>query len=904
MKPTRNLFVSLLSLSAITLSGSHHVQAATRTWDGSTSGDWSVLTNWSGDTLPSANNDTASFAGAFGIGGTAITLGANQNTGTLLISTATDFSLNNFTLTLATGDITRSATTGTTTINSAIALGGPGSWTIDGGLIVNGIISGATTLEKAAGPGGTGIGTLTLTGNNSFTGEMKLSAGTLRATTSVNALGLGTLNLVGGILQLADDAGLNFARNTLIDANNTGNVTIQSDRITAGAGVTHTLGTLEIKATLFTVAKGANVTSGTAGMTFGATTLSVNNTTFETQAGALLTLASIGSGIQNRSFTITGAGDTASGAITVNSGALTKSGTGSLTLSGASDYTGTTSVTGGKLVVNGSLGATAVTVSGGASLSGTGSIGTNAAGTVVLNSGASDLARGAIDLTNGSIGTLSFAAKTAATTVLTIGGTAGNTSILSFDVGATADQIALGTNARLNIGAGGGLVRLTSLGGLTNTTQRLISSTTASTGAGTLANMVLDSTTGNFSGFTLGLVVTGNNLDLGKTANAAAAAAYWKGTNDGVWNTFTGGNANISNFATNLAGANATGKVGATTDVNFNATTAANFGSTTLGEDFTIKSLTYGGNAASAVGIGGSNTLTIMNGVTVASGSATGHEISTKVALGANQTWTVTDIAQVLNDSNEISGGFALTKAGDGTLKFSAANTYTGDTIVKAGTLKFDGNASVLSTKIIVGDTGSSGAVLDVSTVSGGFVVNASQTVSGIGTITGGASTIQMNGTIAPGNGTSGAGVLNSTGDINLALNSVFQIDINGINPGTPAPGTNYDQLKVAGGVTLAGLLSVDPTGYTQNNGDLFFALVNDGAAAISGVFSNAPEGSTVTFGSQQFAVTYLGNYDTVNSIFSFTGGNDFVMMTVPEPSAALLGGLGALFLLRRRRSA
>jgi autotransporter-associated beta strand protein len=62
---------------------------------------------------------------------------------------------------------------------------------------------------------------------------------------------------------------------------------------------------------------------------------------------------------------------------------LTKTGTGSFTLSGASTYTGATSVTKGSLIVNGSLGATPVTVSSGAYLSGAGSI----AGPVTINSG-------------------------------------------------------------------------------------------------------------------------------------------------------------------------------------------------------------------------------------------------------------------------------------------------------------------------------------------------------------------------------------------------------------------------------------------------------------------------------------------------------------------------------------
>jgi autotransporter-associated beta strand protein len=245
-----------------------------------------------------------------------------------------------------------------------------------------------------------------------------------------------------------------------------------------------------------------------------------------------------------------------------------------------------------------------------------------------------------------------------------------------------------------------------------------------------------------------------------------------------------------------------------------------------------------------------------------------------------------------------ISGsGFGITKTGSNILTLNVSNSYNGATTIKAGTLKLDALGGIASSNIIVGDAGSSGAILDATTKTGNFTVASGQTVSGIGTIQG-STTIQLNGTIAPGN--SGAGVLNNLGNIALQAGSNLAIELGGTAPGIGG----YDQLNVTGSATLGGLLAVSTIGgFTPTFGSLFFVLANDSNDAISGVFSNAAtNGSTYTLGGQQFQISYFGNH-TGGGAGTFTGGNDVALRAIPEPSAALLGGIGALFLLRRRRS-
>ena len=219
-------------------------------------------------------------------------------------------------------------------------------------------------------------------------------------------------------------------------------------------------------------------------------------------------------------------------------------------------------------------------------------------------------------------------------------------------------------------------------------------------------------------------------------------------------------------------------------------------------------------------------------------------------------------------NSGVIAGAISLVKEGSGTQTLGDTNTYTGTTTVSAGKLVINGNITT-----------------SITTVSSGG------TLGGVGTV--GAITVNSGGTLAPG---SSPGILNA-GNTTLELGSTLGIEIDGASLAT-----GYDQLNVGGTVSLAGLLSITMGSFTPADGDLFFILANDGTDDISGVFSNAAlDGSTYSLDGQDFKISYFGNH-TGGGAGSFTGGNDVVLMAVPEPASALLGSLGLIALLRRRR--
>jgi fibronectin-binding autotransporter adhesin len=252
-----------------------------------------------------------------------------------------------------------------------------------------------------------GSGTLTLTGNNTYTGGTIINpGGTLEiADGGANPIGTGDVT-DGGTLAVNRSTAFTLANNitnsgglhqtgagilTLIGANTyTGNTVIDAGTTlqVGDAGTAGTLGTGAVtdNGTLIvnrmdSVTISGNI-SGTGVLNqegTGTTTLSGTNSYSggtNIDAGTLQgTTNSLQGTIHNNSvLTFDQSFDgTYSGAVD-GTGSVNKNGTGAVTFSGASTYTGPTNVNAGELTVNGSV-TSAVTVSSGATLSGTGTTG-------------------------------------------------------------------------------------------------------------------------------------------------------------------------------------------------------------------------------------------------------------------------------------------------------------------------------------------------------------------------------------------------------------------------------------------------------------------------------------------------------------------------------------------------
>jgi len=581
----------------------------------------------------------------------------------------------NGTVSLTGGEVQIGSATALSNVNTvSFASGATGTLTLNGnGLTIGGLTTGATVGTSVVQNNSASASALTVniaSGNNTFGGV--LQNGAAAGALSLIKSGTGSLTLSGA--------------NTFTGgATLTGGTLMVGNASALGSGGTLTLngGTATLNVGTYTVAVG--FLTGGAGygtITGGAGTLTVNQNADSTFGG-----------------TLTG------------SMALTKTGTGKLTLGGNSTYAGVTTISGGTLALSssGSIGqsqtitvgsaavfdvtglAAGFTLNANKTLTGTGTVNGNTIMSGILSPGSSP-------------GTITFNGNATLTAggsylwevgTVTGNGTQDTYAGINFDKQIVTGTLTLNSAFTINItGLGTSVAGWNPRGNYSwiiahANAGAITGSSTCTVNTGAIDN------NNSLGGGTFTAVVSGSDLVLSFNGGTTTSVGAWwsvAGAGTGTWDTST------ASWVYNSAG---------------------NGGSFTWNNpnDAATFSTAGAGTGTFVVNVGSVSA----NSITISGGTPTFNS-GTITLTGAGGTITLNGGGGGATIFSVLAGSVGLTKAGTGTgaLTISGNNTYTGGTTVSGGTLKLG-----LSTALGSGTLSVMGGTFDMNGYSDTAVLNA-----------------------------------------------------------------------------------------------------------------------------------------------------------------------------------
>ena len=395
----------------------------------------------------------------------------------------------------------------------------------------------------------------------------------------------------------------------------------------------------------------------------------------------------------------------------------------------------------------------------------------------------------------------------------------------------------------------------------------------------------------------------------------SAHAQSWSGSSSGAWLTvgnWTGGveagskttttDTDIAVFSVsaqptigiNMSTTSGVYYLGAIDNTNARARTYNNSTSTVAGV-LTLNGATVNSVANTILRNSTTELMTITNGT----GSGT---LGLGLGNATNNIIQITGTGGITISSIISGSGRNLTLQGGGTgvLTLSGANSYTGGTTVSVGKLTTASTGSINGTSGVIIGTASTDAITEFNYNSSTALTQSVSFAAGStgGTLSGN-STINQAVNVMTGNTLA---IGNSIGVMNfgshLVVGGTYLYELTG-------GGTTADLGDVAGNLTLGGNLDLVQLG-TYTVGNKFTLFAYDGT--LTGLFKDS---GGVTAISDDTNFTDAGgiwrmNYNDTTA--GLNGGasvfNTYVTITaIPEPNvAALVGGLGMLLLLRRRR--